>query len=108
MSVKTRKPIIKKKKFTPSNPLPFEIQEADSFDSKAIEKDTNVGQVEENVNKNKSTTPDVASVLVEPPKIKSKTPKGTKPKPKNQAPWKDEGQFKPVLSSIDSGTTDSG
>ena len=79
-----------------SNLVPPKIKEVNSVNPQTIAEDTNIGQVEENINQNINTTLYVESTQVEPPEIKSKTPKGTKSnrKHKNQAPWKDEGQFK--------------
>ena len=79
-----------------SNLVPSKIKEVNSVNPQTIAEDTNIGQVEENINQNINTTLYVESTQVEPPEIKSKTPKGTKSnrKHKNQAPWKDEGQFK--------------
>lgn len=76
----------------------LEIKEVDSANPKVIEKDTNIGQVEQNIKQNNSTdkqdVPESVQVEVEQPRLK--TPKGTKPnrKGRNEAPWKDEGQFK--------------
>ncbi len=81
-----------------SNSIPLEIKETDSVNSKALAKDTNIKQVEENINQNICTDNQVVaeSVQVEVEKPRPKTPKGTKPtsKRRNDAPWKDEGQFK--------------
>jgi len=80
----------------------LEIQEAISATPKAITKDTNVGRVEQNINQDKCTSKqsvqESVQVEVEQTVVKPqlKTPKGTKPnrKRRNEAPWKDEGQFK--------------
>ncbi|NJL51746.1 MAG: hypothetical protein HC930_05105 [Hydrococcus sp. SU_1_0] len=81
-----------------SNLQVLQNKEVNSPNPKVIEEDTNVGQVEENINQNVCTDKqDVQeSVQVEVAKPRLKTPKGTKPKSKrrNDAPWKDEGQFK--------------
>jgi hypothetical protein len=80
------------------NPELLNLEFINSANPKVIEKDTNVGQVEENINQNNSTDKQVVpeSVQVEVEKPRLKTPKGTKPnrKSRNEAPWKDEGQFK--------------
>ena len=61
---------------------------------KAIEQDIICGDVEENIKQNNSTVMD--DVLVESAVLKPKltTQKGTKSKRKDQAPWKDEDEFK--------------
>ena len=70
-------------------------EQINSFDSTVTEQDINIGQVEERINKYNYTNGDAVEIKVERPKLKQKqTPKGTKPKRKGQAPWKDEGQFK--------------
>ncbi|MBE9048196.1 hypothetical protein IQ255_28045 [Pleurocapsales cyanobacterium LEGE 10410] len=74
-----------------SNPKQSETREIDFVNSEAIEEDTNVERVEENINQNIGTTPDIASVSK--PKLK-RTLREAKSKRKNKAPWKDEGQFK--------------
>lgn len=58
--------------------------------------DINIGQIEENINQNTYTDKqDVQeSVQVEVEKPRLKTPKETKSKGRNEAPWKDEEQFK--------------
>ena len=76
-----------------SNLKVLQDKENNSFDSTVTESDTNDGRVEEKINKNNCTNNDAVQVEVEKPKLK-KTPKGTKPKRRGQAPWKDEGQFK--------------
>ena len=83
-----------------SNPDPLEINKTDSVSPKVVEKDTNVERIEQKINQNKHTAPDVESAAVEPPKLKPKTPKGTKSKRRNQAPWKDEGQFKQFYRAL--------
>ena len=74
------------------------LEEVDSEDPKVIEEDTNDGQVEENINQNICTDKQVVQeyVQVEVAKPRPKTPKGTKQnrKSRNEAPWKDEEQFK--------------
>lgn len=81
-----------------SNLQVLQQEQINSFDSKVIEQDINIGQVDENINQNNSTDKQTApeSVQVEVEKPRLKTPKGTKPnrKSRNDAPWKDEGQFK--------------
>ena len=77
-------------------------EQINSFSSTVIKPDINNGRVDEKVNKfNCTIETDVQeSVRVEVekpvPKPKPKTPKGTKSKTKrrNEAPWKDQGQFK--------------
>jgi hypothetical protein len=74
------------------------LEFVDSANPKVIEENTNDGQVEENINKNICTDKQVVQehVQVEIVKPRPKTPKGTKQnrKGRNEAPWKDEGQFK--------------
>lgn len=73
-----------------------------SPDSAFIKEDINKGRVEEKINQNISTkqvdVQEPVQVEIEKPvpKPKPKTPKGTRPnrKKRNEAPWKDEGQFK--------------
>jgi hypothetical protein len=78
--------------------LESNLEFVDSANPKVIEEDTNDGQVEENINKNICTDKQVVQehVQVEVVKPRPKTPKGTKQnrKSRNEAPWKDEGQFK--------------
>lgn len=80
-----------------SNPKVLQEQQNFSSSSTVIEPDINNGRVEEKINQNINTDERVVQepvqVEVEKPKLK-KTPKGTKPKRKGQAPWKSEGQFK--------------
>lgn len=76
-----------------SNRSLLKTVEINSVNRKVIEQNINDGRVEEKINQNNSTGKNAAQVEVEKPKLK-KTPKGTKPKRKGQAPWKDEGQFK--------------
>ena len=59
--------------------------------SEAIDKETSSADVENKVNQDIGTTPDVESVAK--PKIKNQSGE-LKPRRKKQAPWKDEGQFK--------------
>ena len=93
---KTKKKEDNQRKQNFINPKLLDLEEVNSVNPQTTEQDINIGQVEENINQNISTTLYVDSTQVEPPKIKSKTPKGTKSrsKRKNEAPWKDEGQFK--------------
>ena len=83
-----------------SNPEVLQNKQINSFSSTVIQPDTNNGRVEEKINQNISTNKldvqEPVQVEVEKPvlKPKLKTPKGTKPKRKNKAPWKSEGQFK--------------
>ena len=56
--------------------------------SEVLEKETNAPHVEEKINME-------TKINVEPKvKVVQKTPKGTKPRRKDAAPWKDEGEFK--------------
>ena len=71
------------------------ISEVDSVNSRATEKETNVGQVEQNINQNICTNVD--EVQIEPSKLQKTdrpSPKlkvtKTKQKRENKAPWKDE------------------
>ena len=93
---KTKKKEDNQRKQNFINPKLLDLEEVNSVNPQTTEQDINIGQVEENINQNINTTLYVDSTQVEPPKIKSKTPKGTKSrsKRKNEAPWKDEGQFK--------------
>ncbi|MDY6901045.1 MAG: hypothetical protein SWZ49_23630, partial [Cyanobacteriota bacterium] len=83
-----------------SNPeLPLNQEERNKVSYKVIEQDIISDDVEQNINKYINTNEQVVQedVRVAPeikPIVKPKTPKGTKSKRKNQAPWKDEGQFK--------------
>ena len=98
-----------------------ESNQVNSVTSKAVKRDKSSGAVEEKVNQNKRSVQEPVQVeepanqnscsvqepvrggsvqepvqvqaAVPKPKL-SKTPKGTKPKRKDKAPWKDEGQFK--------------
>jgi hypothetical protein len=78
------------------NPELLNLEFVNSANPKVIEQDTNIGQVEENINKNICTDKQVVQecVQAEVAKPRLKTPKGTKSKRRNEAPWKDEGQFK--------------
>ena len=80
-------------------------RKVDSVNSKVVEKEISSARVDENINQNINTNqqtvqePVQVEVEVEKPVAKpkpKKTPKGTKPnrKSRNQAPWKDEGQFR--------------
>jgi hypothetical protein len=67
--------------------------------SSVVEKETIPAGVEEKINQYNSTkkqdnVPEPVQVESVKPKPKPKTPKGTKPERKDNAPWKDEGQFK--------------
>ncbi len=79
-----------------SNSELLSLEEVNSVNPKVIEQEINIGQVEENINQNTSTDKqDVQeSVQAEVAKPRLKTPKETKSKRRNEAPWKDEGQFK--------------
>ncbi len=93
-----------------SNPeLPTSQANRNKASYKVIEQDTISDDVEEKVNQYKDTKKrfvqedvpkgsTVQETVQRPestkPIVKPKTPRGTKPKRKNQAPWKDEGQFK--------------
>ena len=89
-----------------SNPQVLQNKETNSSDSAVIDQDTNDGQIEEKINQNKSTdavgVQKPVQVEAAVPKPKVKTPKGTKPnrKRKNEAPWKDEGQFKQFYRAL--------
>ncbi|MDJ0904107.1 MAG: hypothetical protein QNJ55_35500 [Xenococcus sp. MO_188.B8] len=80
-------------------------KKVDSVNSKVVEKEISSAWVDENINQNINTNqstvqePVQVEVEVEKPVAKpkpKKTPKGTKPnrQRRNQAPWKDEGQFR--------------
>ncbi len=80
-----------------SNRSLLETKEVNSVNPEVIEKDTNVGRVEQNLNQNKSTndrsTQPKTEQLQKPPRPSPKfqvTP--TKQKRENKAPWKDELQ----------------
>jgi hypothetical protein len=85
-----------------SNRSLLSLEEVDSVNPKVIQEDTNIGQVEENINQNTCTSKvdvqeDVQVEREKPatrPRIK--TAKGTKSVSRRieAAPWKDEGQFK--------------
>ena len=83
-----------------SNPEVLQSKEIDSFDSAVIEQDTNNGLVEEKISQytctNKIDVQEPVQVEAAVPKPKPKTPKGTKPnrQRRNEAPWKDEEEFK--------------
>ena len=81
-----------------SNSELLNLKEVNSVNPQTIEEETNIGQVEQNINQNINTNQKNVqeSVQVEVAKPQLKTPKGTKSrsKRKNDAPWKDEGQFK--------------
>ena len=83
-----------------SNPEVLQDKEINPFSSAFNEQDTNDGQIEEKINQNNCTdevsVQEPVQVEAAVPKPKLKTPKGTKPnrKRRNDAPWKDEGQFK--------------
>ena len=85
--------------------------QVNSLDSKVTLQDISSENVEENLKSNKCTDKAVVQEAVQKPnnvqenvqeaaetkslvKPKLKTPKGTKSKRKDKAPWKDEGQFK--------------
>ena len=95
VSKKLKKEINQRKKYFSNSEL-LNLEEVNLITPKTTEQNTNIGRVEEIINQNINTTLYVESVRIESPKIKSKTPKGTKPKSKrrNDAPWKDEEQFK--------------
>jgi len=77
------------------NPEVLQNKEINSFSSTVIEPDINNGRIDEKVNQSNCTTKTDVEVI-SPPKPKTKIPKGTKSKTKrrNDAPWKDQGQFK--------------
>jgi hypothetical protein len=78
------------------NPELLEIKEVNSANPKAIELDTNIGRVEENINQNVCTNKQVAQEVAQVERPRIKTAKGTRTVSKRMkaAPWKDEGQFK--------------
>ena len=83
-----------------SNPEVLQDKENNSFDSASIEQGINAGKIEEKINQNNCTSKiyvqEPVQVEAAVPKPKTKTPKGTQPnrKRRNEAPWKDEEQFK--------------
>ena len=89
-----------------SNPQVLQTKQINSFSSTVLEQDTNNGRVEEKINQNISTNqcyvqePVQVEVEKPVPKPKLKTPKGTKPKRKNKAPWKDEEQLKQFYRAL--------
>ena len=60
--------------------------------SEVLEKETNDPLVEEKINIEPKVK--VVQKTYQDTKVLSKTPKGTKPRRKDAAPWKDEGEFK--------------
>jgi hypothetical protein len=85
-----------------SNPELLNLEFVNSEDPKVIEQDINIGQVEENINQNINTNKQVVpeSVQAEVAKPRLKTPKETKSKRRNDAPWKDEEQFKRFYQAL--------
>lgn len=84
------------------NPELLNLEFVNSDNSKVLEQDTNIGQVEENINQNICTDKKIVqeSVQAEVAKPRLKTPKETKSKRRNEAPWKDEKQFKRFYQAL--------
>jgi DNA-binding Lrp family transcriptional regulator len=72
------------------------LEKVDSVNPKVIQEDTNIGQVEENINQDTCTNEQVVQEVAQVERPRIKTAKGTRTVSKRMkaAPWKDEGQFK--------------
>ncbi len=82
-----------------TNKASYKVIEQDTISEDVEEninqyKDTNELAVQENVQERSTVQETVQIASATKSIVKPKTPRGTKPKRKDKAPWKDEGQFK--------------